>query len=143
MNRRNTFHKEERLCGKLRIANLYKVGKHYTAYPLRLTYSIGKEVFGGTDGNVSASGASRTKILVWAPKSKFKQAVMRNYLRRLMREAYRLNVHSLRAACQDEHCYVEMAFNYIGSSPCDYAQMEKAMRKALLYVENKIKSPHA
>lgn len=143
MNQRNTFHKEERLCGKLRIANLYKVGKHHTAYPLRLTYSICKEESGGTSGNVAAPDASRTKILVWAPKSKFKHAVMRNYLRRLMREAYRLNAHSLRAACLDGQCSVEIAFNYIGYSPCDYAQMEKAMHKALLYVENKIKSPDA
>lgn len=60
-----------------------------------------------------------------------------------MREAYRLNAHSLRETCLSGQCSVEIAFNYIGSEPCDYAQMEKAMRKALLYVENKIKVTNA
>ena len=62
----------------MRIAQLYKEGKRFTAWPLRVTYMpIAK----------SQEPIANSQILVWAPKSLFKRAVKRNHLRRLMREA--------------------------------------------------------
>ena len=54
----NTFPKHNKLCGQERIAALYKEGKRFTAWPLRVTYLPIE-----TD----------TQILVWAPKSLFKR----------------------------------------------------------------------
>lgn len=65
------------------------------------------------------------QILVWAPKSLFKHAVDRNHLRRLMREAYRLNQNLL------EERHYQIAFNYMDKELRDYATVEKAVRKAL------------
>jgi ribonuclease P protein component len=67
-------------------------------------------------------GASQ--ILIWAPKSLFKHAVDRNRLRRLMREAYRLNQGILTSS------YL-IAFNYIDKEVRSYAVIEKAVIKAL------------
>lgn len=143
MKQRNTFPKEERLCGKLRIANLYKSGKHHTVYPLRMTYCLSYDFLQENEGILSTSNTTRTKVLVWAPKSKYKHAVARNRLRRLMRESYRLNAHCLRDICSDKHCSLEVAFNYIGTTICDYPTMEKSMRKALLFLETQLKSNNA
>ncbi len=137
MRERNTFHKEERLCGKLRIANLYKEGKHYTAYPIRVTYRIERSAEEG------GSNLQRTSVLVWAPKSRFKHAVVRNNLRRLMREAYRLHAHSLRAACEEENCCVEMAFNYVAPTISDYGTVVKSVCRILSYVESKMRDNNA
>lgn len=110
----NGFPKQNKLCGQVRIAQLYKDGKRFTAWPLRVTYM---------PATVS------TQVLVWAPKSLFKHAVQRNHLRRLMREAYRLHQDLL----GEEHYLI--AFNYMDKEEQPFAVIEKAMRKALVKVK--------
>lgn len=117
----NGFPKQDKLCGQLRIAALYKEGKRFTAWPLRVTWQPAEE----------------TKVLVWAPKSLFKRAVKRNRLRRLMREAYRLNQGILSAqslAGDQPHYWI--AFNYIDKEEQPYAVVEKAVCKALRRIES-------
>jgi len=94
----------------VRIAALYKEGKRFTAWPVRVTYMP-------TEGD--------TQVLVWAPKSLFKRAVKRNHLRRLMREAYRLHQELL----GDKH--YQIAFNYMDKEEQSFATIEKAVCKAL------------
>lgn len=105
----NAFPKHSKLCGQERIARLYKEGKRFTVWPLRVTYQP-------TEGE--------TQVLVWAPKSLFKHAVQRNHLRRLMREAYRLHQEEL------EGTYL-IAFNYMEKDEQPYPVIEKAICKAL------------
>ena len=105
-----SFPKNSRLCGQMRIAQLYKEGKRFTAWPLRVTYQP-------TEGE--------TQVLVWAPKSLFKRAVKRNHLRRLMREAYRLNQELL----VDQHYLI--AFNYMDKEEQSFATINKAVCKSL------------
>ena len=73
------FPKHSKLCGQMRIAQLYHEGKRFVVWPLRVTYQAVED---------------DTQVLIWAPKSLFKHAVDRNHMRRLMREAYRLLVKS-------------------------------------------------
>lgn len=104
----NSFPKSHKLCGKMRIDALYHHGQRFVCWPLRVTYIPSEQ----------------TEILVWAPKSLFKHAVDRNHLRRLMREAYRLNQHELPETYQ-------IAFNYMDREQHDYRTIEKAIRKSL------------
>jgi len=109
----NGFPKQNKLCGQLRIAQLYKEGERFTAWPLRVTYMP-----------VTDDRSPLTQVLVWAPKSLFKRAVRRNRLRRLMREAYRLNQNLLERNCL-------IAFNYIDKDEQSFVTIEKAVCKAL------------
>ena len=104
----NTFRKYERLCGQLRIADLYKRGKRLVVWPLRITYLP----------------AETTQVLIWAPKSLFKHAVDRNRLRRQMREAWRLNKQAL------TNNYL-IAINYMDKTMLNYATIEKAVAKTI------------
>ena len=111
----NRFPKDNKLCGQLRIAQLYKEGQRFTAWPLRVTFQA---------VNIQTSDVSN-QILVWAPKSLFKKAVQRNHLRRLMREAYRLHQDLL----GEKHYLI--AFNYMDKEELSFAVIEKAVCKAL------------
>ena len=99
----------------MRIAQLYKQGKRFTAWPLRVTWQPTDE---------------ETQVLVWAPKSLFKRAIKRNHLRRLMREAYRLHQDLL----GEEHFLI--AFNYMDKEEQSFAIIEKAVCKALRKVKS-------
>ena len=115
----NTFPKQDKLCGQLRIARLYKEGERFVAWPLRVTYQP----------ITNDQSPMTNQILVWAPKSLFKRAVHRNHLRRLMREAYRQHQDLL-----DGHYLI--AFNYMDKEQQPYALIEKAVCKALKKISN-------
>ena len=129
----NTFPKHSKLCGQQRIAALYKQGKKFISWPLRVTYQA----------ITNDQSPMTNQILVWAPKSLFKKAVKRNHLRRLMREAYRLNQDILQAkpVLQQSGLTAErsnspkggllIAFNYMDKEIQPYAVIEKAVCKAL------------
>ena len=108
-----SFPKSEKLCGKLPVEHLYKQGKRFVAWPLRVSYI--------------ESPDETNRVLIWAPKSLFRHAVDRNRLRRMMRETYRLNKSILDQNSTNYH----IAFNYIDKNIQDYRLIEKAMRKAL------------
>lgn len=119
----NTFPKQNKLCGKLRIEQLYREGKRFVAWPLRVTWQpISNQ----------QSTMTNTKVLVWAPKSLFKHAVQRNHLRRLMREAYRLHQDILtnqQSTINNQQYFI--AFNYIDKEEQSFAVIEKAVCKSL------------
>ena len=125
----NSFPKHSKLCGKERIAALYKSGNRFTSWPLRVTWQKIPDLSPSTG---EPEGASQ--ILLWAPKSLFKHAVDRNRLRRLMREAYRLNQGILTSPSPEWRSggvsYL-IAFNYMDKEVRSYAVIEKAVIKAL------------
>jgi ribonuclease P protein component len=112
------FPKQQKLCGQERIAQLYKSGHRFTSWPLRVTWLKNPQ------------SPAANQVLVWAPKSLFKHAVQRNHLRRLMREAYRLNQEIV------ANRHILIAFNYMDKEEQSYQTIEKAVRKALMKITN-------
>jgi len=84
---RNTFGKDERLKREQNIETLFRSGKAFSVFPLRLIWQV---VPRGEDKFPARTGFS-------APKKKFRKAVSRNRLKRLMREAWRLQKAALYA----------------------------------------------
>jgi len=80
----NTYPKEEKLKSRTIIGQMFTEGKSVAKYPLRLVY-LPMEA---DEGGIMKMGVS-------VSKKHFKKAVDRNYYKRLLREAYRLNKHLL------------------------------------------------
>ena len=77
---RFTFRKHEKLKSRKLIGKLFEEGKSVKKFPLRLVYLQTEHT---SDSKIQAGFS--------VPKRNFKRAVDRNRIKRLMREAYRLN----------------------------------------------------
>lgn len=75
-----TFNKKERLKSQKLIEKLFDEGKSITVFPLRMLYL-----------KTDHDDESTIKTSVSVSKRNFKKAVQRNRIKRLLREAYRLN----------------------------------------------------
>lgn len=119
------FPKEEKLCGKNNINLLYENGKRFTCFPLRITYTI----FSFVDNPC-------LKILIWAPKSLFRRANQRNHLKRLIREAFRLNAPLIRDYVNANRLQINIAYNYIAKEQLSFTQVNKAVQKSIARIIN-------
>ena len=127
MNQPNSFSKSEHLCGEKRINRLFTQGDAFIAYPLRVVYLI-----------ESKSDSEAASILVSVPKKRFKRAVKRNRLKRLMREAYRLNKQDLTEKLNEKELQIHIAFNYVSDEEMDFATLEKKMKLTLIKLTEKV-----
>lgn len=120
MNHPNSFPKATHLCGEKRIARLFTKGEAFIAYPLRVVYIVEQK-----------KDQEFASIMVSVPKKRFKRAVKRNRLKRLMREAYRLNKHLLVEKLNEKNVQIHLAFNYISDEELDFGTIEKKMKQAI------------
>lgn len=81
-----TFGKEEKLKLKKDIETLFRTGKAFSILPIRVIYTIKL---------ISAPTPQPIQIGVSVPKKRFKHAVKRNRVKRLIRETWRLEKHKL------------------------------------------------
>jgi len=117
---RFTFRKNERLCSRITIDKLFAKGKSFVKYPFRVTYL-----------EIEDEEAALAQVLVSVSKRRFKRAVKRNRLKRLSREAYRLNKHDLLIHLNEQKKKMAVAFIYLPTEMVDYEMVEKGMKKAL------------
>lgn len=125
----NSFSKSEHLCGEKRITRVFTKGEAFICYPLRVVYIVEPK-----------SDSETASILVSVPKKRFKRAVKRNRLKRLMRESYRLNKQLLIESLDQKQLQIHVAFNYVADDEQNFATIEKKMKIALQKLIEKIKT---
>jgi ribonuclease P protein component len=126
---KKTFSKEEKLCSVKSIEHLFAKGDSFIAYPLRIVYLFRDEDAGD---NRFAS------VLISVSKKKFKRAVKRNRVKRLVREAYRLNKPSYRELLQANNKRLDIAFLYLKEELPTYNEIEKAVQKVAFRLKEKM-----
>jgi len=110
-----TYPKKEKLKSKKLIDQLFAEGQSVSAFPLRLVYlqtNFDDEVIAKTGVSVS--------------KRNFKTAVDRNRIKRLLREAYRLNKVDFFNNITTQYAFMIL---YIGKDKPTFTQVETKMKQ--------------
>lgn len=129
--KQHTLTKNERLCLQSRIDSLFMKGESFIAYPLRIVY-IKRDLEDDSEANVS--------ILVSVSKRKFKRAVKRNRVKRLVRENYRLNKNLFQEIATQINQNLDIAFLYLKDTLPDYNEIEKSINKTALILNERLES---
>lgn len=118
----HTFSKAERLKSAKVLGDLFKSGRTYMAYPFRVVWLPLPDVL---DQGFPAQTAFS------APKRAFKSAVARNRIKRLMREAYRLQKHVFYERLREENGPIGVLLMYVAKEELPFSEFEAGMKKVV------------
>lgn len=111
------FPKEQRLKSKKLIELLFSNGKSITVFPLKLIYL-----------KTPLPAKVPLQVAVIAPKKHFKSAVKRNRIKRLLREAYRLNKAFIFNNMEAQYALVIL---YLGKEMPNFSKIELGVKTLL------------
>jgi len=129
-NQKLTFSKNERLCSKILIDEIFEKGKKIKSFPFIMTYlPISTE---------NCDWENQAKIVISVPKKKVKLAVNRNVLKRRIKEAYRLNKKSFYTILKEKNTHLALFLVYIGKENESFTYLEKKLKLLLTDLQDKI-----
>ncbi len=122
-NLKLTFNKSQHLCGETTISQLFREGKAFLVFPLRVVYRVMPRE--NTDKRPAV------RVLTSVPKKQFKHAVDRNRFKRLIRESYRLQQHELNEVLETQGLVMDVAFTAVHNQLPEFDFLKSRMAKIL------------
>ena len=116
----NTLSKNESLKSKTLIRLLFSSKTSNFLYPFKTLYRV-----------LGSEEPVRAQMLISVGKRKIKTAVDRNHIKRLFREAYRLNRQPLMTLLEEKDINIAIAFVYVGDKNPDYQFIEERIIKSI------------
>lgn len=113
--------KSRHLCSHIATTTLFKEGKAFLAYPIRIVYT----------SKTLTPHRPQARCMFVAPKKLYKHAVDRNHFKRLMREAYRLQQNKLIEVLDEKNLQIDISFGAISATMPEYYKVNKAINKAI------------
>ena len=117
-----TFRKSARLSRKKHIKELFEEGSSFFIFPFKVLYREDPQHL-----------LPSNQVLISVPKKFNKSAVKRNKIKRLIREAYRLNQHILSEASDKKYF---IAYIYVSGDILQYKEVENKLNKVLIRLKN-------
>lgn len=114
-----TFSKNEKLKSKKEISRIFNNGIFFYSDIISIAFVKSLDI-----------GQTKHKIGISVPKKLFKLAVTRNKIKRLIREAYRLNKHSLYKNSTNDDIY-NIMFIYKSKTVLSYNNIQAEIVKIL------------
>ena len=116
-----TFPKAERISSCLAIEQLVNSRVVVYKYPIKCYYAV----------NQSSDSLTVSRMAVSVPKRLFKHAVDRNRIKRLVREAYRLNKGRCLQPLATSGRQADMLFLFMGKEMPQFEQIERVIKELL------------
>jgi ribonuclease P protein component len=116
--KRYSLGKSERLKSRKQIDILFEKGKKITQFPFRLLY-------------FAEQGKEELKAGFTVSSKNFPRAVDRNRIKRLSREAYRLQKQELETAVTKKGAGFSLFFIYTGREIISYKEVSAALKQVL------------
>lgn len=110
----NTLRKYERLKKKQLIDQILSEGNKIFDYPLLIRWKV-----------MPLATKYPAQVLVLVSRKRFKKAVHRNRIKRLIREAYRCNKHIIYPLLDKNKDQMAVAINYVGQKMPTYEEIEQ------------------
>ena len=122
------FKKEDKLKSRKAIDAVFKEGKSFSNYPLKVIW-------------LSDNSRETLQAAVGVSSRNFKKATDRNRIKRLMREAYRLQKAILQDHLQARERNLSVFFLYVGKElplyPLIHEKMATALNRLIKFVDEK------
>lgn len=113
----NRFYKTERLCSRKDFEQLFTCSSSLFVYPFKVVYRT-----------VDYTDKEYLKVGISVSKRNFKRAVKRNYLKRRIREAYRLNKQPLKLLLEERKVGLQLMLIYVSKELQEYGDIEPKIR---------------
>lgn len=118
-----TFDKSQHLCGETTISQLFREGKAFLVFPLRVVYRI--------EERKKDDRRATVRVLTSVPKKQFKHAVDRNRFKRLIRESYRLQKSELIEILNAKDLVMDVTFTAIHNQLPKFDYLKTRMGKVI------------
>ncbi|MEJ7682620.1 MAG: ribonuclease P protein component [Segetibacter sp.] len=128
MSRQFTYNKEERLKSRKLIEQLFSKGKNMSEFPVKVLYDFVEDISMPLQAGVTTSSR------------KFKKAVERNRVKRILLETYRLQKLPLQQALEKQKLSLSTFFIYTGKDLPVYAEVYKKMGIILQKLESDVRN---
>lgn len=115
-----TFNRHERLKSRSTIDAIFIQNRHLRIYPFKLVWVV------------NHSDKLNVEVGVSVSKRLFKTAVKRNFIKRRMRECYRLNKLVLFDRFKDKNIRISFMLIYIGKDISSYQSFNKKIKQLLI-----------
>jgi ribonuclease P protein component len=129
-----TYKKTDKLKSRKQTQHLFSTGQAINVFPIRLIYTI-------EPMESNAESASATSLLqagVGAPSRTFRKAVQRNRVKRLLREAYRLEKPNFISQAALDNKRVNLFFLYTDALVLTQVEIQGKLKEVLSILVSKL-----
>lgn len=114
------YNKTEKLKSRTQLEAIFASGKSFSVFPLKVFFL-----------EISTTEAEHVKVGVGVSARHFKKAVQRNRIKRILREAYRLEKQNLHQHLTTQQKQLAVFFLYIDKEMPDYEVLREKMRDCI------------
>lgn len=143
MSKLFTYQKKDKLKSRKQTQYLFSKGQSIGMFPLKLIYTIESATESPAlvaSDTIDVNGQVQTGVS--APTRFFRKAVQRNRVKRLLREAYRLEKPNFMAQISIRQKRINVFIIYTDSNILSQEAIQQLLQKALLQLAKKINAVH-
>jgi ribonuclease P protein component len=129
-----TYQKTDKLKSRKQTQHLFSTGQAINVFPIRLIYTI--EPIESTATNLSLTSVLQAGV--GAPSRTFRKAVQRNRVKRLLREAYRLEKPNFISQAALDNKRVNLFFLYTDALVLTQVEIQGKLKEALSILVTKL-----